>query len=50
LDNPFIYEVERYGRALYYDPVPEKERVRRLLELAEEYYWIRYEMRAAVNV
>jgi uncharacterized protein (UPF0332 family)/predicted nucleotidyltransferase len=36
--NPFIYEVERYGRALYYDPVPEKERVRRLLELAEEYY------------
>jgi predicted nucleotidyltransferase len=36
--NPFVYEVERYGRALYYDPEPERERVRRLLELAEEYY------------
>jgi uncharacterized protein (UPF0332 family)/predicted nucleotidyltransferase len=36
--NPFIYEVERYGKALYYDPEPEKERVKKLLELAEEYY------------
>jgi uncharacterized protein (UPF0332 family)/predicted nucleotidyltransferase len=38
VDNPFIYEVERYGKALYYDPEPEKERVKKLLELAEEYY------------
>jgi predicted nucleotidyltransferase len=38
LDNPLIYEVERYGKLLYYDPEPEKERVKKLLELAEEYY------------
>jgi len=35
LDNPFIYEVERYGKLLYYDPKPGKERVRKLLDLAE---------------
>jgi len=38
LDNPLIYEVERYGKLLHYDPEPEKERVRKLLNLAEEYY------------
>jgi len=38
IDNPLIYEVERYGKLLYYDPEPEKERVKKLLELAEEYY------------
>jgi predicted nucleotidyltransferase len=38
LDNPLIYEVERYGKLPYYDPEPEKERVKKLLELAEEYY------------
>jgi predicted nucleotidyltransferase len=38
IDNPFIYEVERYGKLLYYDPEPERVRVKKLLELAEEYY------------
>ncbi len=36
--NPLIYEVERYGRELYRDPKPEEEMVRKLVELAEEYY------------
>jgi len=38
LDNPFIYEVERWGRVLYEDPEPEMRRALRLAELAEEYY------------
>jgi len=38
LDNPFIFEVEHHGKLLYYDPEPEKERVKKLLDLAEEYY------------
>jgi len=38
VDNPFIYEVEHCGKTLYYDPGPEKERVKKLLDLAEEYY------------
>jgi len=37
-DNPFIYEVERWGRVLYEDPEPEMRRALRLVELAEEYY------------
>jgi len=36
--NPFIYEVERYGRVLYCDPKPEEEAVKKLIELAEEYH------------
>jgi uncharacterized protein (UPF0332 family)/predicted nucleotidyltransferase len=38
LDNPFIHEVEHYGKVLHYDPEPEKEMIRKLLDLAEEYY------------
>jgi predicted nucleotidyltransferase len=38
LDNPFIYEVERFGRVLYHDPKPEEEMVKKLLRLADEYY------------
>jgi len=38
LDNPFIFEVEHHGKLLYYDPEPEKERVKKLLDLAEKYY------------
>jgi len=38
LDNPFIHEVEHYGKVLHYDPEPEKEIIRKLLNLAEEYY------------
>jgi len=37
-DNPFIYEVEKWGRVLYEDPEPEVRRALRLIELAEEYY------------
>jgi len=37
-DNPFIYEVEKWGRVLYEDPEPEVRRALRLAELAEEYY------------
>jgi hypothetical protein len=36
--NPLVYEVERYGKVLYSDPKPEEEVVKRLVELAEEYY------------
>ena len=28
IDNPFIYEVEHYGKVLYHDPEPEKEIVK----------------------
>jgi len=38
LDNPLIYEIEHYGKLLYYDPESEKEMVKKLLDLAEEYY------------
>jgi len=38
LDNPFIYEVEHFGRVLYHDPKPEEEMVKKLLRLADEYY------------
>ena len=37
-EGSFIYEVERYGKILSYDPEPEKEKVKKLLKLAEEYY------------
>jgi len=38
LGNSFIYEVESHGKVLYCDPKPEKEMVKRLMELADEYY------------
>jgi hypothetical protein len=38
-----MYEVERYGMTLYHDPKPEEEIIRKLVELAEEYY--RYSVR-----
>jgi len=38
LGNPFIYEVEHFGRVLYHDPKPEEEMVKKLLRLAGEYY------------
>jgi len=38
LDNPLIYEVERWGEVLYEDPEPEVRRALKLVELAEEYY------------
>jgi len=37
-DNPFIYEVEKWGRVLYEDPASDVRRALRLVELAEEYY------------
>jgi uncharacterized protein (UPF0332 family)/predicted nucleotidyltransferase len=38
LDNPFIYEVESYGKVLYCNPKPEERMIQKLMELAEEYY------------
>ena len=38
LDNPLIYEVEKWGEILYENPEVEKRRAAKLLELAEEYY------------
>jgi len=38
LGNPLIYEIENYGKVLYYDPKPEEEMVKKLIELAEEYH------------
>ncbi len=29
IDNPFIYEVEHYGKVLYYNPEPEKEMIKK---------------------
>jgi uncharacterized protein (UPF0332 family) len=37
-DNAFIYEVESHGKVLYYDPKPEEEMVKKLMELADGYY------------
>jgi len=37
-DDPFVYEVERWGRVLYEDPESERQRALKLVELAEEYY------------
>lgn len=37
-DNPFIYEVERWGKVLYEDPESGVRRALKLIELAEEYY------------
>ncbi|MGC8983376.1 MAG: HEPN domain-containing protein [Desulfurococcaceae archaeon] len=38
LDNPLMYEVEKYGKVLYSNPGVEEEASRKLLKLADEYY------------
>jgi len=34
-DDPFVYEVERWGRVLYEDPESERQRALKLVGLAE---------------
>lgn len=38
IGDVFIYEVESHGKVLYNDSKPEEEMVKKLMELADEYY------------
>jgi predicted nucleotidyltransferase len=38
IGDVFIYEVESHGKVLYHDSKPEEEMVKKLMELADEYY------------